>query len=179
MTNASPPRFVGIAVAKESLAIAVHPTGEQWSLPHLPKGFPALVKRLRALAPQRILVEATGGLEMLLLAHLAAAGLPVVRINPRQARACAHATGPVAQADAVDARLLAHVAAAVPPPRRPLPSPQQQACEALLVRRRQLVEMLVAEKNRLTTRPQPRPVAKDLQAHIAWLEKRLRRCDDD
>ena len=170
---------VGIDVSKDSLDLAVRPSGEHWSIKHDPQQFPALIKKLTELAPSRIVLEATGGLETLVATHLASAGLPVCVINPRQARDFAKAAGQLAKTDRVDAHLLAHFGEAMQPQVRELPSTEAQLFEALLTRRSQLVQMRTAEKNRLTTTGQPRKIAKDLEAHIAWLDKRIKQCDDE
>jgi transposase len=170
---------VGIDVAKDTLEIAVRPNNEEWSTQNRIEDFPALIEKLQQIAPERIILEATGGWEAPLANHLAAAGLPVVVINPRQARDFAKATGKLTKTDKVDARGLAHFGEAVKPQVRPLPDEQTQALAALLTRRRQLVEMLAAEKNRLVT-VQRRPALKrDVEEHIKWLEKRIGQLDDD
>ena len=178
MSN-STPCFVGIDVSKLTLDVAIRPTGEHFQIANDDKEFPALCKRLKQLSVERIVLEATGGLEVLLFTHLAAAGLPVCRVNPAQARHFAQATNQLAKTDSVDARLLAHFGDALKPEARPLPSSQQLEFDALLTRRRQLVEMLVAEKNRLKQAPSIKRVAKEIQAHIAWLEKRLKQSDKE
>lgn len=170
---------VGIDVAKDTLEIAVRPDNEQWSTNNRIEDFPALIEKLQQIAPERIIIEATGGWETPLANHLAAASQPVIVVNPRQARDFAKATGKLTKTDKVDARVLAHFGEAVKPQVRPLPDEQTQALAALLTRRRQLVEMLAAEKNRLVT-VQHRPALKrDLEAHIKWLEKRIGQLDDD
>jgi transposase len=170
---------VGIDVAKDTLEIAVRPDNEQWSTNNRIEDFPALIEKLQQIGPERIIIEATGGWEAPLANHLAAAGLPVIVVNPRQARDFAKATGKLTKTDKVDAGVLAHFGEAVKPQVRPLPDEQTQALAALLTRRRQLVEMLTAEKNRLVT-VQHRPALKrDLDAHIKWLEKRIGQLDDD
>lgn len=179
MSNIVPICFVGIDVSKDSLDLAVRPSGQHWSIKHDPQQFPALVEKLTELAPTRIVLEATGGLETLIATHLAAAGLPVCVVNPRQARDFAKATGQLAKTDGVDAHLLAHFGEALKPPLRELPSTEAQMFEALLTRRRQLVQMRTSEKNRLASTGHPRKIAKDLEAHIAWLDKRLSQCDDE
>jgi len=171
------PVFVGIDVAKASLEIAVHQSAERWSVPHTDAGVANLVARLRALAPTLIVLEATGGLERPGVAALAAASLPVAVVNPRQVRDFAKATGQLAKTDAIDAAVLAHFAAAVRPPVRPLPDAATQHLAALVTRRRQLVEMLTAERNRLATAP--KALRKELAAHIRWLERRLAGLDTD
>lgn len=172
-----PECFVGIDVSKASLDVAVRPTGEAWSTTSDEAGISALIKRLQALAPTLIVMEATGGLEVALVSALAAAGLPVVVVNPRQVRDFAKATGRLAKTDAIDADVLARFAEAVRPEVRPIKDPQTQALAALITRRRQLVDMLAAEKNRLHGAPVR--IRKDLQRHIVWLEKRLKEVDND
>lgn len=171
------PVFVGIDVAKASLEIAVHESATRWSVPYTEAEVTALSTRLTTLAPTRVVLEATGGLEVPLVGALAAAGLPVVVVNPRQARAFAQATGHLAKTDALDAAVLAQFAAAVQPPVRPLPDAATQRLAALVTRRRQLVDMLTAERNRLGCAPAV--LHPDLQAHIRWLERRLARVDTD
>lgn len=170
---------IGIDVAKQHLDLYVRPTGEAWRVAHQPEAFPALLERLQALAPERIVMEATGGLETLLATQLAAAGLPVVVINPRQARDFAKATGQLAKTDQVDARVLAHFGEALQPPVRALPDEQTRALEATLTRRRQLVDMLVAEKNRHAALPQQPALQKGVAEHLAWLEQRIAELDKD
>jgi transposase len=135
------------------------------------------VARLTALAPALIVLEATGGLEIPLVGALAAAGLPVVVVNPRQVRDFAKATGRLAKTDTLDAAVLAHFAAAVQPAVRPLPDAATQGLAAVVTRRRQLVDMLTAERNRLSCAPPG--LRKELQAHIRWLERRIAGLDTD
>ena len=175
--NEPAPTFIGIDVAKAQLDVAVRPTGEHWTVPQTEAGVADLVARLQPLAPTLIVLEATGGLERLASAALAAAGLPVAVVNPRQVRDFAKATGRLAKTDRLDAQVLAHFAEAVRPQPRPVPEEQAQLLSAQLARRRQLVEMLTAEKNRLGTAP--RPVRQRIQTHIAWLEQELRAVEDD
>jgi transposase len=124
-----------------------------------------------------IVLGATGGLEVPLAGALAAAGLPVVVINPRQVRDFARATGQLAKTDRLDAQILARFAEAIRPPIRPVPDEQTQALAALVARRRQLIEMLTAEKNRM--RLAARPMQKRVQAHVTWLEKELATINTD
>ena len=170
-------RFVGIDVAKAQLDIALRPTGERWAVANDDFGIAALVERLQAVQPTLIVLEATGGYQRAVVAALAAAGLPVAVVNPRQARDFAKATGQLAKTDALDARALAHFAEAVRPTPRPLPDAQADELRALLARRRQLVAMRTAEQNRLGNAP-PR-LQTDIQAHITWLNTRLAALDDD
>lgn len=172
----APPFFVGIDVAKATLAIAVRPTGESWSTSHDATGMDALVPRLDALAPPLIVLAATGGSQGPLVAALGAAGLPVVVVHPRHIRACAQAVGSLAKTDRIDARVIAHFAEAVQPAPRALPDAQTQERRALLVRRRQRVEMVSAERARLDTAP---PGIQDaIQAHLAWLSAHIAGLDD-
>jgi transposase len=164
-------------VSKQQLDVAVRPRGETWTVAHDEAGLSALVVRLRARAPTLIVLEATGGWEVALAGALATAGLPVAVVNPRQVRDFARSTGTLAKTDRLDAQLLAQFADAVRPEPRPLPDAQAQELTALLQRRRQLVEMLTAEKNRLTFAA--RRIRPQLQAHIEWLHKQLAQFDDD
>ena len=167
--------FVGIDIAKAQLDIALRPTGERWAVPNDDPSMTTLVARLHAVHPTLIVLEATGGYHRAAVAALAAAGLPVVVVNPRQIRDFAKATGQLAKTDALDARALAHFAEAVRPTPRPLPTAQEEELRALLARRRQLVVMRTAELNRLgSTLPS---LHADLQAHIAWLDERLAALD--
>lgn len=170
---------VGIDIAKDHLDLAARPTGECWRVAHTIDEFPALIARLTALAPDRIVLEATGGLEILLATALAAAGLPVVVCNPRQVRDFAKATGQLAKTDQVDARVLAHFGEALQPQVRPLPDAQTRALEALLTRRRQLVDMLVAEKNRHAACARQPNLQKGIAEHLAWLNQRIADLDDE
>ena len=136
-----------------------------------------MVSQLTSLTPTTVLLEATGGLEVPLASALAAAGLPVVVVNPRQVRDFAKATGRLAKTDALDAQTLAHFAEAVRPPVRPLRDADTQELNAMTTRRSQLMTMLVAEKNRLgraagAVRPR-------VQAHITWLEQEIKDLDKD
>jgi transposase len=169
--------FVGIDVAKAHLDIALRPTGERWALAHDDFGIAALVERLQAVQPHLIVLEATGGYQRAVVAALAAAGLSVAVVNPRQARDVAKATGQLAKTDALDARALAPFAEAVRPPPRPLPDAQTAERRARLARRRQLVARRTAEQTRLGNAP-PR-LQTDIQAHITWLNTRLAALDDD
>src|SRR5262244_853177 len=161
------PCFVGIDVAKAQLDIALRPAGERWAVPNDASGIAPLVDRLQALQPPLLVLEATGGLEQAATAALAAAGLPVVVVNPRQARDCARATGQLAQTDAVDARALAHCADVIRPPPRPLPDAQTQELRALLGRRQHLIGMRTAAQHRLAGASER--LTQDITAHMTWL----------
>jgi transposase len=169
--------FVGIDVAKAQLDVAIRPTGQRWQVPHTEKAIHELVSRLASLHPSLVLLEASGGLELPLVAALAIARLPVVVVNPRQVRDFARATGKLAKTDALDAQVLAHFAEAVRPTPRSLPDSETQALTALVARRYQVMSMLVAEKNRI--RAYRQPVRQRIQAHIAWLERELANLDRD
>ena len=167
----------GLDVAKAQLDIAVRPSGERWAVPNDADGVVTLVDRLQALHPTLMVLEATGGLERVATAALATAGLPVVVVNPRQARDCARATGQLAKTDALDARALAHCADVSRPTPRPLPDAQTQELRALLGRRQQLIGMRTAEQHRLAgTRGR---LTQDIEAPIAWLKARIATLDDD
>jgi len=168
---------IGIDVSKDRLDIAVEPDGEIWQATNDLPGITSLVERLLALQPTTVILEATGGFELPLTGALLAACLPVVVVNPRQVRDFARATGQLAKTDAIDARVLARFGGAVRPELRPLPDEATQELAALVARRRQLVEMLTAEKNRL--RLAARAVRRDIQQHIRWLERRLSDLDGD
>ena len=171
------PRFVGIDVSKAQLDVAVRPTGKRWVLPYDETGIEGLIPQIVDLEPALVLLEATGGLELPLVAlALAAAALPVVVVNPRQVRDFARATGTLAKTDTLDAGVLAHFADAVRPDVRPLKDAETQALNSLTARRRQVMTMLVSEKNRPGTAigaVSPRIEAHIIEAHIAWLEQEL------
>ena len=141
--------LVGIDVAKAELVVATRPAGERWTVENEERGVRTLVERLRRDGATLIVLEATGGYELLCVAALAAASLPVVVVNPRQVRDFARATGQLAKTDRLDADILALFAERVRPEVRALPDADAQELDALLARRRQLLEMLQAERNRL------------------------------
>ena len=165
------PVFVGIDVSKHRLDIHLRPSGESSTLDHDDGSVAALIERLGALTPALIVLEATGGMEVRLAAALAAAGLPVAVVNPRQVRAFARAMGRLAKTDRLDAAAIARFAEAVRPPVRPLPDEATRHLGALVARRRQLLEMLVAERNR---RHAAAPALHGrIDAHLRWLEQAL------
>ena len=143
--------YVGIDVAKAQVDVAVRPTGQRWVVSYDESGVGELVAQLEDLDPALVLLEASGGLELPLVAALAAAALPVVVVNPRQVRDFARATGTLAKTDALDAAVLAHFADAVRPSVRPLRDAETQVLNSLAARRHQVMTMLVSEKNRLGT----------------------------
>lgn len=140
--------FVGIDVAKERLDVHVRPAGESFAVARDSAGVAALVGRLEALAPSLVVMEATGGFEVTVAAALAAAGLPLAVVNPRQIRDFARASGQLAKTDSLDAAAIAHFAEALRPEVRPVPDAQARALGELVARRRQIVEMMTAERNR-------------------------------
>ena len=162
---------VGIDVSKARLDVACSDRADAWSEDNTAAGVGALVPRLQALRPTLVVLEATGGYERAAVAALAAAGLPVVVANPRQIRAFARAVGQLAKTDQLDAAMLARFGAQVRPSPRALPDAQAQALDALLTRRRQLIEMLTAEKNRLAAAVPA--VRRGITQHIRWLERQL------
>ena len=171
------PCFVGIDVAKAQLDIALRPSGERWAVPNDASGVATLVDRVQTLHPTLIVLEATGGLERAATSALAAAGLPVVVVNPRQARDFARATGQLAKTDALDARALAHFADVIRPLPRPLPDAQTQELRALLGRRQPLISMRTAEQNRLAGTSGR--LQTDSAAHITWRNAAIATLDDD
>jgi transposase len=169
------PVFVGIDVAKGRADVAVRPSGEHWQTATSEEGIAALVERLRSLSPTLVVMEATGGLQAPLLGALAVV-MPVAVVNPRQVRDFARGLGRLAKTDRIDAAVLAHFAEVVQPAKSEMPSAENEALTAMLARRHQLVEMLTAERNRLgSTRVSG--VRKDLEAHIEWLQQRLKDVD--
>jgi transposase len=173
--------LVGIDVAKAELVVGTRPAAERWTVENDERGVRTLVERLTRDAPELIVLEATGGYELLAVAALVAAGLPVVVVNPRQVRDFARATGQLAKTDRIDADVLALFAERVRPEVRPLRDDAAHELDALLARRRQLLDMLQSEKNRLGQvfgRGHAR-VKKSLKTHIAYLERELKMADND
>ena len=174
----TPPQiFVGIDIAKRQLDIATRPSGEIWAATNDATGIQTLVQRLRCLRPALVAVEATGGYELSLVLALATAQLPFTVANPRQVRDFAKGMGILEKTDKIDARVLAHFADVVRPEPRPLLSEAVQKLNALVVRRRQLVDMLTAEENRRATAP--KEIRGEIEAHIAWLKQRLSDLETD
>ncbi len=169
--------YIGIDIAKERVDIAVRPSDRTWSMPYGDDDVELLVAQLQDLSPTAVVLEATGGIELPLVAALATASLPVVVVNPRQVRDFAKSTGQLAKTDRLDAMVLAHFAEAVRPPIRPLRDAETQVPSAVLARRRQVSSIILAEKNRLS-RAIPE-VSRRIQAHINWLEQELNDLDSD
>ena len=163
--------FIGVDVSKDRLDLAVGVSGETIGFANSEDGIALLADFVKPLAPALVLFEATGGWEMNAVRHLAAQRLPLVVLNPRQVRDFAKATGQLAKTDAIDARILARFGEAVRPEVRPLKPLELRKLEALNTRRRQIVEMITAEQNRLVSAPEwTRP---DIEELIAILKKRL------
>ena len=173
--------FVGVDVAKAELVVAVRPSGARWTVANDEAGRRTLVERLRAEPPQVMVLEATGGYELPAVAALVAAGLPVVVVNPRQVRDFARSTGQLAKTDRLDAAVLALFAERVQPPVRALPDAAPQALDALVARRRQLVERLVAEQNRLgmARGRGTRAITVSINQTIAFLTRQLATTDHE
>ena len=169
--------YVGVDVGKEQLEVALRPSGEQFSLANDERAVRTLVKRLLPLGCARIVVEATGGYETLVLAALHAAGLPVALVNPRWVRSFAKAIGQLAKTDRIDARLLALYAERAELKVRTLPDEQTRELRALCARRDDLLEMIVAEENRLEHAP--KRLQREIRGHIDYLRKRLKHLDRD
>jgi transposase len=170
--------FVGIDVAKDRLDVHLRPSGEAFAVARDGKGLAALVERLRALAPALIVMEATGGYERVAASAIAAAHLPLAVVNPRQIRDFARATGKLAKTDRLDAAAIAHFAEAIRPPARPIGNAEAQALGELVARRRQVIEMIVAEGNRCRTATQRR-VIRAIERHLAVLQAELSELDSD
>lgn len=171
------PVFVGVDVSKDQLDVAVGAEGPTWTVANDEAGVAALLENLGARPCELVVLEATGGFEVAVTTALAAAGLPVVVINPRQARDFARATGQLAKTDRLDARILALFAERVRPEPRPLPTDAARLLDALLTRRRQLIAMILAERNRLGFAPAP--LKKPIEKHIRWLQRELENVDSD
>ena len=171
--------FVGIDVSKAKLDIHVLPGDQAWTVSNESTDVGALVSRLATLKPTLIVLEATGGLERRALAQLLAAKLPAVAVNPRQVRDFARATGHLAKTDILDAHILALFAERIRPEVRPAPDEETQELDALMVRRRQVVDMITAEKNRLAAAPPSKRVVRAIRKTIACLEKQLDEIDSD
>lgn len=169
--------IIGIDVSKATLDVASRPGNEEVSVTNDEPGCRHLVSLFKRMAPKLIVLEATGGLENLVAGMLVAEGLPVVVINPRQIRDFAKATGKLAKTDRLDAKIIAHFGEAIKPEPRTFKDEESQALTALMTRRRQITDMITAEKNRLSS--SHAAVKKDIQETIQWLEKRLKDIEGD
>lgn len=168
---------IGIDVSKSTLDVASFPVGEEISTVNDESSCRDLASHLKSLRPRLIVLEATGGLENLVAGILVAEGLPVVVVNPRQIRDFAKAIGKLAKTDHIDAKVIAHFGQAVNPEPRPFKDEETQALTALITRRRQIVDMITAERNRLSSAHDR--VKPDIRETIKWLENKLKDIDND
>ena len=170
--------FVGIDVSKDRLDVHLRPDAASFAVARDGEALAALVERLRTLAPALVVIEATGGYESVVASAIGAAGLPLAVVNPRQIRDFARATGRLAKTDRLDAAAIAHFAEAIRPPARPIAEPQAQALGELVARRRQVIEMIVAETNRRRMASQRRVVTA-IERHLAVLQRELSELEGD
>jgi|SRR6478736_5568572 len=169
--------FIGIDVSKDSLDIFVRPLNEKMHVGNNDESIDRLVKDIKSYQPTLIVMEATGSYHRLLLARLLAADLPAIAINPRQARDFAKAIGKLAKSDGMDAEILADFADKVRPDVRAVGEQITEQLDALCTRRRQLVSMMAAEKNRAQVGPAAIRVR--IKRHIEWLEKQIAELEED
>jgi transposase len=163
--------YVGIDVSKDTLDVAVHGDQQSWDFTNDQVGIGKTVVMLKKLSPELVVLEATGSYEVTLVAELGVARIPTAVVNPRQIRDFARSVGMLAKTDILDARIIARFAAIVQPTPRPIPDTESQELGAIIARRRQVVDMITAEKNRLgNARKMVKP---RIQAHIEWLEQEL------
>jgi transposase len=169
------PLVVGIDVSKTHLDVALGSTGPLFQVPYTQEGLQTLANRLQGAT--LVVMEATGGLETRLIQFLTLAGFPTARINPRRVREFANATGTLAKTDRIDAHILAWYGEALHPPVTPVPDENRQRLEALITRRRQLIEMRVAEENRLASAPDV--IRPSIQQHLEWLQEQISALDEE
>ena len=170
--------FIGIDVAKDQLDVHVFPSDEAFAVARNGEGLAALIERLGPLEPHLVVLEATGGFELTVAAALVAARIPLAVVNPRQIRDFARATGQLAKTDALDAKVIARFAAKVQPEPRPVPDEQARALGELVARRRQVIEMMVAERNR-RRQLSSRRLLKSVDRLLAVLQKELTELNRD
>jgi transposase len=170
--------FVGVDVAKDRLDVHLRPAATAFAVDRDGPGLAALAARLAAIGPTLVVLEATGGFEIAVVAALAAAGLPLAVVNPRQIRDFARATGRLAKTDRLDAEIIARFAEAIRPEPRSLPDEAARTLGELVGRRRQIVEMLGSERQRRRQLREPRLVHR-VDAHLLWLQKELARLETD
>lgn len=169
--------YVGIDVAKDHLDIAIRPEGRTWTIQNNDEEIKDLVVEIQKINPELVVMEATGGLEINVASSLALENLPVAVVNPRQVRDFAKSTGKLAKTDTLDAQVLAHFAEAVRPEPRFMSDEQSRLLKALIVRRRQIIEMCVSEKNRL--RLCNKATREGIINHITWLEESQEKLDEE
>ena len=170
--------FIGIDGAKDRLDVHTRPGGEVFAVARDSNGLAMLVERLQRLAPALVALEATGGYETVVASALGAAQLPLAVVNPRQIRDFARATGKLAKTDRIDAAAIAHFAEAVRPPARPLADAEARALGELVARRRQVIEMIIAERHRRRMASQRR-VIRAIERHLALLQAELSELEGD
>lgn len=170
--------YVGIDVSKDRLDVAIRPGGERFAVLRDEAGLADLVKRLQAVKPELVVLEATGGYEQVVLAALVSAGLPAVAVNPQQVRSFARAIGQRAKSDPIDAGVIAHFGEAVRPELRPLPDEATRLLSELVARRRQIVEMMAAERMRRQQIGSKR-ITRGIERHLATLQKDLSEIERD
>jgi transposase len=168
--------FVGIDVSKDRLDVQLRPLPDAFAVKRDDSGLEELIARLRGIGPALVVLEATGGYETVVASALAAAGLPLAVVNPRRIREFAKAVGKLAKTDRLDAAVIAHFAEAVRPPPRAVADAEAQALSELVARRRQVIEMMVAERNRARLVRQRR-ILKAIERHLAVLQKELSEVD--
>ena len=170
--------YVGIDISKATLDVAVLPTGEHFVVSNDEAGIEELLGKLAEVSDALVILEASGGFERPVAAALAASGVALFVVDPRQARDFAKATGQLAKTDRLDAFVLAHFAQAIRPAPRAIPDAEAREFQEILARRRQIIQMMAAEKNRLGASTS-KAVCGRIEAHIRWLEKELSRTDRD
>ena len=169
--------YVGIDVSKDTLDVAIHESSQHWSFPNDHNGISNLITLLKSNSPELVVLEATGSYEVPLAAELGIAGIPTAVVNPRQVRDFAKSVGVLAKTDILDARIIARFAAMVQPIPRPIADEDSQELGAIIARRRQIVEMITVEKNRMNTAK--KVVRRRIQAHIDWLSAELADTNND
>jgi len=177
MTTKNKEIYIGIDVSKATLDVAIWESEITWKFSNELKGWQDLAKRLAILKPQLIAIEASGGFEQPLVAELYGEKLPVAVVNPTRVRSFAKASGQLAKTDKLDAKIIAQFAQALHPKVRPLRSPDEERLNALVTRRRQIIQMITAEKNRRSTAHNSMNIR--IQQHIAWLETDLKALDKE
>jgi transposase len=177
MAEITNPSNVGIDVSKDWLDIVVIPSGETWRTENIAEEIDVLVKKLEKIKPERIIIEATGGYERLVVSKLYVAKQPVCRVNPKRVRYFARSLGQLAKTDKLDAKVLARFGELVKPALTQLPSDQEELLSALLARREQLTAMRVAEGNRMDTAPAR--VRPSLNEHLTWLKNQIKQLDKE
>jgi len=170
-------KYVGVDVCKRWLDVAVHESGQTWRVSNDAEGFASLIAKLKGIEPSKTAFEATGGYERRCVKALGEAGLAVAVVNPTRVRRFAQAMGIAAKTDKIDAQVIAHYASVAQPNAQSAQTPLEERLAAYVERRRQLLSVVVAEKNRLTTCSEC--MRTDIEEHLAWLEKRVAKLDED